>query len=153
MAGSGTWATRQSLGYAEFQVPGSLPPRASHTGDCTRAELERFTLPDTELTRYLRPEGDYAAYQRDHLAGPLSVRALREVQGQARGATEERRAVVERERGGEGRVRRSVSRLVVGGPPELTWKIRVVDSQGNPAEVQLVPARVEPTPVTVPVRL
>ncbi|XP_058198397.1 uncharacterized protein LOC131313921 [Rhododendron vialii] len=38
-----------------------------------------------------------------------------------------------------------------GGPPELTWHIAVVDSQGNPAELHLAPARVEPAPVTMPV--
>ncbi|KAI8555030.1 hypothetical protein RHMOL_Rhmol05G0142500 [Rhododendron molle] len=46
---------------------------------------------------------------------------------------------------------RRVSRPVVGGPPELPWKVKVVDSQGNPAKVQLVPARVEPAAVTVQV--
>ncbi|KAI8568934.1 hypothetical protein RHMOL_Rhmol02G0239400 [Rhododendron molle] len=64
----GDRVTRQSLGYAEFQVPGPLPPRASHTSTYTRAELERFTRPDTELIRHLRPEMEYAAYKRDRLA-------------------------------------------------------------------------------------
>ncbi|KAI8524921.1 hypothetical protein RHMOL_Rhmol13G0187100 [Rhododendron molle] len=39
--------SRQSLGYRAFQVPGPLPPRASHTSTYTRAELERFTRLDT----------------------------------------------------------------------------------------------------------
>ncbi|KAI8568939.1 hypothetical protein RHMOL_Rhmol02G0239600 [Rhododendron molle] len=43
----GDRVVRQSLGYPEFQVPGPLPPRASHTGDYTLAELERYTRPDT----------------------------------------------------------------------------------------------------------
>ncbi|KAI8538462.1 hypothetical protein RHMOL_Rhmol09G0105900 [Rhododendron molle] len=63
----GVRVTRQSLGYLEFQVPRPLPPRASHTGDYTLAELERFMRPETELTCYLRPEHDYTAYQQDHL--------------------------------------------------------------------------------------
>ncbi|KAI8529965.1 hypothetical protein RHMOL_Rhmol11G0017000 [Rhododendron molle] len=94
----------------------------------TRAELERFTRPDTELTRYLRPELEYAAYQRYRLAGPLGVRAFRDVRSQARGAAEERRVAGERDRGGKGRVRRSLSRPVIGGPPEMSWKIPVVDT-------------------------
>ncbi|XP_058216522.1 uncharacterized protein LOC131327401 [Rhododendron vialii] len=94
---------------------------------------------------------DYATYQRERLAGPLRVRDFREVQSQAHGAAEERRAAGEKEKGGKGRVRRSLSGPVRGGPPELLWKIAVVDSQGNPAELHLAPARVEPTPITVPV--
>ncbi|KAI8559581.1 hypothetical protein RHMOL_Rhmol04G0185500 [Rhododendron molle] len=131
----GDRVTRQSLGYLEFQVPGPLSPRASHTGDYTLTELERFTRPDTELPCYLHPEMDYAAYQRDRLARPLGVRARREVQEQAREAAAERRAAAEIQRGGEGHVRCKVSRPIVGGPPELLWKVDVVDSQGNPAEV------------------
>ncbi|KAI8537838.1 hypothetical protein RHMOL_Rhmol09G0055200 [Rhododendron molle] len=146
----GDRVTRRSLGYTAFQVPGRLPPRASHTSTYTRAELERFTRPDTELTRYLRPEKDYAEYQRDRLARPLSIRALRDVQSLARGAAEERRAAGERARGGEGRVRHHAGVLVRGGPPEMSWTIPVTDAQGNLAEIHLVPARVEPPPVTVP---
>ncbi|KAI8555090.1 hypothetical protein RHMOL_Rhmol05G0147300 [Rhododendron molle] len=89
----GDRVTRQSLGHIAFQVSGPLPPRASHTSTYTRAELERFTQLDTELSRYLRPEMDYAAYQRDGLAGPLGIRAFRDVWSQARGTVEERRAV------------------------------------------------------------
>ncbi|KAI8550606.1 hypothetical protein RHMOL_Rhmol06G0120500 [Rhododendron molle] len=142
---------RQSLGYTMFQVPGPLLPRASHTGTYTRAELEEFTRPDTELTCYLRPEMDYAAYQRDRLAGPLGIRAFRDVQSQAHGAAEERKAAGERTRSGEGHVRRHLSGPVRGGPPQMSWKILVVDTQGNPAKIHLVPARVEPPSVTVPV--
>ncbi|KAI8559817.1 hypothetical protein RHMOL_Rhmol04G0204300 [Rhododendron molle] len=61
------------------------------------------------------------------------------------------RAAVERERRGKGHVKHRASRPVVGGPPELPWKVKVVDSQGNLAEVQLVPVRVEPAAVTVQV--
>ncbi|XP_058216804.1 uncharacterized protein LOC131327676 [Rhododendron vialii] len=128
----GDRVTRQSLGHARFQVPGPLPPRASHTGEYTLAELEIFTRLDTDLTCYLRLGMDYAIYQRERLAGPLRVREFRESSG-------------------ESRARRGPSGLVRGGPPELTWQIAVVDFQGNPAELHLVPARVEPAPVTVPV--
>ncbi|KAI8572595.1 hypothetical protein RHMOL_Rhmol01G0211800 [Rhododendron molle] len=88
---------------------------------------------------------DYVAYQRDRLAGPLGIWAFRDVQSQACGAAEERRAAG----GGEGRVRRSLSRPERGGPPELSWKIPVMHAQGNPAEIHLVPARVEPPSVSV----
>ncbi|KAI8550575.1 hypothetical protein RHMOL_Rhmol06G0117800 [Rhododendron molle] len=147
----GDRVTRQSLGYTAFQVRGSLPPRASHTSTYTRAELERFTQPDTELRRFLRPEMDYAKYQRDRLARPLGIQAFRDVQSQARGVAEERRAAGERARGGEGRVRHHTGVPVRGGPPEMSWTVPVVDTQGNPAEIHLAPARVEPPPVTVPV--
>ncbi|KAI8546934.1 hypothetical protein RHMOL_Rhmol07G0158200 [Rhododendron molle] len=117
----GDRVSRQSLGYTAFQVPGSLLLRASHTSTYTRAELERFTLLDTELTRFLRSEMDYAEYQRDRLERPLGIRALRDVQSQARGAAEERRAAGERARGGEGRVR------IHAGVPlddtELSWQV------------------------------
>ncbi|XP_058223161.1 uncharacterized protein LOC131332868 [Rhododendron vialii] len=53
----------------KFQVRGPLPPRASHTGEYTLAELEEFTQPDTDLARYLQPECDYATYQREHWWG------------------------------------------------------------------------------------
>ncbi|KAI8572910.1 hypothetical protein RHMOL_Rhmol01G0237700 [Rhododendron molle] len=57
----------------------------------------------------------------------------------------------ETRKGGECRQRRRESRPVVGGPPKLLWKVDVVDHQGNPTEVELVPARIEPAAVTVPV--
>ncbi|XP_058201345.1 uncharacterized protein LOC131316089 [Rhododendron vialii] len=94
---------------------------------------------------------DYAVYQRERSAGPLRVREFREVRSQARGAAEERRAITVRQSSDESLVRRGPSGLVRGGPSELTWQIAVVDSQGNPAELHLVPAKVEPTPITVPV--
>ncbi|KAI8524803.1 hypothetical protein RHMOL_Rhmol13G0178100 [Rhododendron molle] len=141
----------QSLGYTAFQVPGRLPPRASHTSTYTQAELERFTRLDAELNRYLHPEMDYAEYQRDRLARPLGIRALRDVRSLARGAAEERRAAGERARGGEGRVRHHAGVPVRGGPPAMSWTVPVVDAQGNQAEIHLAPARVEPPPVTVPV--
>ncbi|KAI8571324.1 hypothetical protein RHMOL_Rhmol01G0110900 [Rhododendron molle] len=143
----GDRVSRQSLGYTAFQVPGPLSPRASHTSTYTRAELERFTQPDTELRRFLRPEMDYAEYQRDRLARPLGIRAFRDVRSQARGAAEERRAAGERARGSEGRVRLHAAVPVRGGPPEMSWIVPVADAQGNPAEIHLVPARVEPPPV------
>ncbi|KAI8535881.1 hypothetical protein RHMOL_Rhmol10G0209000 [Rhododendron molle] len=61
-----------------------------------------------------------------------------------------RRAAGERARGGEGRVRHHAGVPVRGGPPEMSWTIPVTDAQGNLAEIHLVPARVEPPPVTVP---
>ncbi|KAI8568398.1 hypothetical protein RHMOL_Rhmol02G0195900 [Rhododendron molle] len=140
------------LGFLFAQtVPGPLPPHASHTSTYTRAELERFTQPDTELRHHLRPKMDYAEYQRYRLARPLGIRAFRDVRSQARGAAEKRRAAGERARGGEGCVRHHAGVPVRGGPPEMSWIVPVVDAQGNPAEIHLAPARVEPPPVTVPV--
>ncbi|KAI8572227.1 hypothetical protein RHMOL_Rhmol01G0181800 [Rhododendron molle] len=55
------------------------------------------------------------------------------------------------QRGGERCERRRESRPVVGGLPELLWKVDVVDHQGNTAEVELVPALREPAAVTVQV--
>ncbi|KAI8524807.1 hypothetical protein RHMOL_Rhmol13G0178500 [Rhododendron molle] len=141
----------RSRAVTASRVLGPLPPRASHTGTYTRTELEEFTRFDTELTRYLCLEMDYATFQRDRLAGPHGVWAFRDVQSQARGAAEERRAAGERSRGGEGRVRRSLSGPMRGGSPEMSWKIPVVDTQGNPTEIHLVPARAEPPSVTVSV--
>ncbi|KAI8536173.1 hypothetical protein RHMOL_Rhmol10G0235600 [Rhododendron molle] len=69
---------------------------------------------------------------------------------EAHGAAEERRAAGERARGGEGRVRLHAGVPVRGGPPEMSWIVPVTDAQGNLAEIHLVPARVEPSPVTVP---
>ncbi|XP_058224951.1 protein MAINTENANCE OF MERISTEMS-like [Rhododendron vialii] len=59
----GDRVTRQSLGTLDFQVPGPLPPHASHTDKYTLAELRRFTVP-TGLAAFLRPERDYAVYRR-----------------------------------------------------------------------------------------
>ncbi|XP_058219180.1 uncharacterized protein LOC131329816 [Rhododendron vialii] len=100
-------------------------------GEYTLAELETFTQPDTDLTRHLRPNVDYATYQRERLAGPLRVREFREVRSQAHGAAEEMRAVGERQSGGEGYVRRGLSGPVRGGPPELLWKIAVPTESAN----------------------
>ncbi|KAI8559981.1 hypothetical protein RHMOL_Rhmol04G0219300 [Rhododendron molle] len=71
------------------------------------------------------------------MARPLGVRALREVRSLARKAAEERKAAVDRQRGGEGRVKQSLSGPVVGGQPEMKWRIAVVVSQGNPTEVPI----------------
>ncbi|KAI8562215.1 hypothetical protein RHMOL_Rhmol03G0017400 [Rhododendron molle] len=86
-----------------------------------------------------------------HLARPLGVRAHRELQDQARDAAVERRAAAERQKGKKVRVKRPKSRPVIGRPPELLWKVDVVDSQGNTTEVELVPALREPAAVTVQV--
>ncbi|KAI8573239.1 hypothetical protein RHMOL_Rhmol01G0263100 [Rhododendron molle] len=106
--------------------------------------------------RVSRQSLGYTAFQRwtmrstNRLARPLGVRAFKDVRSQARGAAEERRAAGERARGGEGRVRHHAGVPVRGGPPEMSWTIPVTDAQGNLAEIHLVPARVEPPPVTVP---
>ncbi|KAI8529789.1 hypothetical protein RHMOL_Rhmol11G0000800 [Rhododendron molle] len=81
----------------------------------------------------------------------MGIRALRDVRSQARGVAEERRATGERARDGEGRVRHHAGVPVRGRPPEMSWTVPVMDALGNPAEIHLAPARVEPPPVTVPV--
>ncbi|XP_058192087.1 protein MAINTENANCE OF MERISTEMS-like [Rhododendron vialii] len=58
----GDRVTRQSLGLPAFAVPGLLPPRVQRTESYTCAELELFTVPDTDLERHLRRSLDYAAY-------------------------------------------------------------------------------------------
>ncbi|KAI8538396.1 hypothetical protein RHMOL_Rhmol09G0099800 [Rhododendron molle] len=126
--GVGLWLAmvlRGSSGPPVTRSSGVSSTRATPTTSFpyTLAELERFTRPDTELVRHLRPTMDYAAYQRDRLARPLGVRARREIQEQAREAGAEMRAAAEALRGGERRVRRRESRPVVGGPPELVWKV------------------------------
>ncbi|XP_058202853.1 uncharacterized protein LOC131317312 [Rhododendron vialii] len=88
----GDWVTRQSLGSLEFQVPGPLPPHASHTDKYTLAELRRLTVP-AGLAAFLRPERDYAVYRRQRLARPLGVLEHVAVQSEALEAGEERRTV------------------------------------------------------------
>ncbi|XP_058223020.1 uncharacterized protein LOC131332740 [Rhododendron vialii] len=69
----GDRVTRQSLGLPAFVVPGLLPPRLQRTESYTRAELELFTVPDTDLERHLRRSLDYAAYADRYLARSLGV--------------------------------------------------------------------------------
>ncbi|KAI8571124.1 hypothetical protein RHMOL_Rhmol01G0093900 [Rhododendron molle] len=69
----GDRVTRQLLGSPEFIVSGPLLPREQRTETYTRAELEQFTVPDTDLERYLRRTLDYAAYRDRHLATSLGV--------------------------------------------------------------------------------
>ncbi|KAI8530379.1 hypothetical protein RHMOL_Rhmol11G0053600 [Rhododendron molle] len=69
----GDRVTRQSLGSPEFIVLGPLPPRVQRTETYTRAELEQFTVPDTDLERYLRCTLDYATYRDRYLATSLGV--------------------------------------------------------------------------------
>ncbi|KAI8554996.1 hypothetical protein RHMOL_Rhmol05G0139500 [Rhododendron molle] len=59
---------------------------------------------------------------------------------------------MERQRRVETCVKWGLGVLVVGGPPELSWKMAVIDAQGDVAEIYLTPARAEPAPVTVLVR-
>ncbi|KAI8572039.1 hypothetical protein RHMOL_Rhmol01G0167700 [Rhododendron molle] len=69
----GDRVTRQSLGSPELIVPGPLPPRVQRTETHTRAELEQFTVPDTDLERYLWRTLDYATYKDRYLATSLGV--------------------------------------------------------------------------------
>ncbi|KAI8529994.1 hypothetical protein RHMOL_Rhmol11G0019500 [Rhododendron molle] len=69
----GDRVTRQSLGSPEFIMPGPLPPRVQRTETYTRAELEQFTVPDTDLERYLRLTLDYATYRDRYLATSLGM--------------------------------------------------------------------------------
>ncbi|KAI8568018.1 hypothetical protein RHMOL_Rhmol02G0166000 [Rhododendron molle] len=74
----GDQVTQQSLGFPEFVVPGPLPPRVQRTATYTRAELEQFTVPDTDLEKHLRRTLDYAAYRDRYLA--MSLRVERELE-------------------------------------------------------------------------
>ena len=65
--------TRQSLGLPAFVVPGLLPPGVQRTESYTRAELELYTVPDTDLERHLRRSLDYTDYADRYLATSLGV--------------------------------------------------------------------------------
>jgi hypothetical protein len=105
----GDRVTRQSLGLPAFVVPGTLPPRVQRTGTYTRAELEQFTVPDTDLERHLRRTEDYAAYVDRRLAPSLSVEAELERRLAEGGRGPGARGPVE-ERGRGGRARRGRGR-------------------------------------------
>ncbi|KAI8572216.1 hypothetical protein RHMOL_Rhmol01G0180900 [Rhododendron molle] len=100
----------QSLGSPEFIVPGPLPPRVQRTETYTQAELEQFTVPDTDLERYLRRTLDYETYRDRYLATSLGVeRELerRVAKAEARRARGEAGGEVGDETGGRGRGSRS----------------------------------------------
>ncbi|XP_058225789.1 uncharacterized protein LOC131334672 isoform X2 [Rhododendron vialii] len=147
----GDRVTRQSLGLSEFQVPGPLPPHASHTDSYTLAELQRFTTPATDLAAFLRPECDYAVYRRQYLAGPLGVLTHRAVVSEVLEAGLEHRGASSRPRGETPRSRERTSYAAVGGLPRLSWTLAVRDAQGEAATIQFEAARTEPAQITGPV--
>ncbi|KAI8568362.1 hypothetical protein RHMOL_Rhmol02G0192400 [Rhododendron molle] len=69
----GDRVTRQSLGLPVFVVPGLLPPRVQRTESYTSAELELFTVPDTDFERHLQRTLNYVAYADRYLAISLGV--------------------------------------------------------------------------------
>jgi hypothetical protein len=62
---------RQSLGAGFFRVPGPLPPRVLRTQEYTLAEIEAYTVLDTELV--FGPSEDYAGYVASTLASDLGM--------------------------------------------------------------------------------
>ncbi|XP_058192286.1 uncharacterized protein LOC131309706 [Rhododendron vialii] len=141
----GDRVTRQSLGALDFQVPGPLPPHASHTDKYTLAELRRFTVP-TGLAAFLRPERDYAVYRRQHLARPLGVLEHVAVQSEALEAGEERRSRESR----ASRPRERSDYATATGLPRLSWTLAVRDTAGEEAIVRFEPARTDPAEITGP---
>ncbi|XP_058186675.1 uncharacterized protein LOC131303698 isoform X1 [Rhododendron vialii] len=160
---SGNRVTRQSLGLPTFVVPGPLPPRVQGTNTYTRAELEQFTVLDTDLEGLLRRTMEYDAYKERYLARSLGVeqelqrwvteiearraasRAGAEAGGEGnRGGRSQR--VRGRDRGASFRGRgrggteatiRSEDTLGVSGIPELKWEISVRDQTGARAIVDI----------------
>ena len=84
----GDRVSRQSLGLSEFRVPGRLPSLVLRTEEYTREELERFTVPVTDLLQFLGSAEGYAEYRDTHLVHHLGVadflRARAEVVAAAR---------------------------------------------------------------------
>ncbi|KAI8559656.1 hypothetical protein RHMOL_Rhmol04G0190200 [Rhododendron molle] len=145
----GDRVTRQSLGSPKFIVPGPLPPRVQRTETYTRAELERYTVPDTNLERYLRRTLDYAAYRDRYLATSLGVeqeleRRIAEAEARrARGET-----------GGEAssQVSEAAEVSAPAGLPTLDWVIGVRDLSGARAllDIPRLPHRPMQLPSQVP---
>ncbi len=69
----GERVVRQSLGLDHFRVPGPLPPLVQRTQEYTLAEVEAFTVLDTELV--FSPSGDYDDYVVSSLAYFLDMEA------------------------------------------------------------------------------
>ena len=67
----GERVTRQSLGLDHFRVPGPLPPFVQRTQEYTLAEVEAFTVLDTELV--FSPSEDYDSYVVSTLAYSLDM--------------------------------------------------------------------------------
>ncbi|KAI8529963.1 hypothetical protein RHMOL_Rhmol11G0016800 [Rhododendron molle] len=147
----------------------------TRTETYTRVELEQFTVPDTDLEKYLQRTPDYAAYRDRYLATSLGVerelerrfaeaearRARREAGGEAGDDTGEETGA--RGRGGRssrgrGRgARPSVGGRGVGIPgraglPTLDWSIGVRDLSGARAmlDIPRLPHRPMRLPAQVP---
>lgn len=172
--------TRQSLDLPAFVIPGPLPPRVQRIESYTRAELEQFTVPDTDLERCLRRTLDYMAYRDRYLATSLGVERELERQvaaagaggGAARGETGVRgrdgRSSRGRGRGsrppaggqgaslpgrGEGdtRVLETVETSAPPGLPSLEWTIGMTGSSGV-REVTDIPRLSQP-PMRLPAQV
>jgi hypothetical protein len=144
----GDRVTRQSLGLPAFVVPGVLPPQVQRTGSYTRAELEQFTVPDTDLERHLRRTMDYMTYVDNHLAISLGVeeelrrRLAAGGRGPGAGGAAGERGRGRRARSGRGRGGRSpvggrgegpsgrAEASVPAGLPPLKWTVAVTDPSG-----------------------
>ncbi|KAI8568137.1 hypothetical protein RHMOL_Rhmol02G0174100 [Rhododendron molle] len=116
--------SRESLRLPAFRVPAAPPAYFPWPWGYTVAELERFTVLETDLSPYLCPTEDYAAWRERNLVGPLRLAEFQQVKFSA--------TTVKRMEKGQGgatkRVRGGRSNTkVVGGLLELSWEIEVID--------------------------
>ncbi|XP_058190979.1 uncharacterized protein LOC131308167 [Rhododendron vialii] len=90
-------------------------------------ELERFTVLEINLSSFLRPTQDYAAWRERNLAGPLRLGEFRQVRFSA--------TITERKKKGqEGATKRArggrSDAKVIRDLPELLWEIEVMAPPG-----------------------
>ena len=167
----GDRVTRQSLGLPTFVVPGLLPPLVQRTESYTRAELELYTVPDTDLERHLRRSLDYADYADRHLATSLGVEEEfeRRVAGQGAwrdtGEAQSRGGRSSRGRGarapaggrsvgrgaGSSRAPEAAETSVPPVLPVLTWTVGATSSSGSRMVID-VPRLTQP-PMRLPAQV
>ncbi|KAF7117131.1 hypothetical protein RHSIM_RhsimUnG0002600 [Rhododendron simsii] len=126
----GDWVTCQSLGLPMFVVLESLPPRVQRTDTYTRAELEQFTLPDTNLEGLLRRAVSGT------VAGGMQDRGGHSQRGRDH-------SISSRSRGRDGAeaTTRSEDAPEASGIPDLKWEISVRDRTGAQAIVDIPQSR------------
>lgn len=89
---------------------------------------------ETNLSSYLRPTEDYAAWRERHLAGPLRLAEFQQVKFSATTTRRKEKgqgSAPGRARGGRGNAK------VIGGLPELSWEIEVMAHSGAQRVIDL----------------
>lgn len=127
--------TRQSLRLPAFQVPALPPPNLPWPWGYTVAELERFTVLEIDLSPYLRPIKDYAAWRGRNLAGFLWLGEFRQFRFSA--------TIGERKKKGQGGATKGVQggrsdAKLAGDLPELLWEIEVMAPSGAKRVINLL---------------